>query len=254
MSNGRGPWDIEPPKPAPAPMRRRPWLWLLFVVALGGIVAALARAFPEALRTRDDWASVGYSAGVLILLASGLARFRREAVGRYLRHAAIWVAIVAVLALGLAYREELAGVPQRLRLAFSPGAPVTTGDHELVIPQNDQGGFVVVGKVNGQRVRFVVDTGATDTVLSPDDARRLGIPVDSLAYESEAETANGTGYGAPYAVQSLEIGPIAMGDFKLTINKAPISSSLLGLSFLNRLESFEFRGRKLILKWRDAGG
>lgn len=204
------------------------------------------------MRTRDAWADVAYRVGVVILISAVIFRAGRGALSQSLRHAAIWVAIVAVLALGFAYREELAGVPQHLRLAFSAGDPVTTGDHELVIPQDDQGAFVVVGKINGQRVRFMVDTGASDTVLSPDDARRLGVAVDRLRYDDIAETANGIGHGAPYVAQSLEVGPIALEKFPMTINQAPMSSSLLGLSFLNHLESFEIRGRKLILKWRDA--
>lgn len=249
MSNERGPWGSQAPPP-PARSRLGPWLALF--AALGGIVIALARAFPEAVRTRDGWADVAYGVGVVVLVSAGIFRVRRGVFAQHLRHAAIWVATVAVLALGFAYREELAGVPQHLRLAFSAGDPVTTGDHELVIPQDERGAFVVVGKVNGQRVRFMVDTGASDTVLSPDDARRLGVEVDRLRYDDIAETANGVGHGAPYAARSLQVGPIVLDNFQMTINQAPMSSSLLGLSFLNHLESFEIRGRKLILKWRDA--
>ncbi|MDB5418330.1 MAG: putative aspartyl protease [Phenylobacterium sp.] len=250
MSNERGPWGSEAPQAPPARARRG--LWLVLFAALGGIVIALARAFPEALRTRDDWADVAYGVGVVVLVSAGIFRARRGGFAQHLRDAAIWLAVVAVLALGFAYREELAGVPQHLRLAFSAGDPVTTADHELVIPQDEQGAFVVVGKVNGQRVRFMVDTGASDTVLSPDDARRLGVAVDRLRFDDVAETANGVGHGAPYTAQRLEVGPISLENFRMTINQAPMSSSLLGLSFLNHLESFEIRGRKLILKWREG--
>ena len=255
MSNEGGPWSHPPPRPPPpAPPRGRPWLWLVIVGAVGGLIVALVRAFPEAMRTGDDWASVGYLAGFLVLVTAGFARVRRGAVSQHLRHVAIWVGIIAVLALGFAYREELAGVPQRLRLAFATGAPVATAEHELVIPQNDEGGFVVVGLVNGQRVLFIVDTGADDTVLSPADARRIGIPMDQLRFVRQSETANGVGLSAPYQAERVEIGPIAFNDFKLSINQAPMSASLLGRTFLDRLESYEFRGRKLILKWRDTPG
>lgn len=251
MSNERGPWGSETPREAP-PARARLGLWLVLVAALGGIVIALARAFPEAVRTRDNWADVAYRVGVVVLVTAVIFRAGRGAVAQHLRHAAIWVAVVSVLALGFAYREELAGVPQHLRLAFSAGDPVITADHELVIPQDERGAFVVVGKVNGQRVRFMVDTGASDTVLSPDDARRLGVAVDRLRFDDVAETANGLGHGAPYVAQRLDVGPIALDNFQMTINQAPMSSSLLGLSFLNHLESFEIHGRKLILKWRGG--
>lgn len=252
MSHPRGPWDAEPPPAPQRPQGRgRLWLWLLFVAAIGGLLLALFRAFPEAVRTRDDWSRVAYALGFLALLSAGVMRVRREAIGQHLRHLALWTVVVAVLALGVAYREELAGVPQHLRLAFSDRSPVATGDREVVIPQDDHGAFEVVGQVNGRRIVFLLDTGSTDTVLSPQDARLLGLDPAKLDYGLEAETANGTGYGAPYTAASLEVGPIRLTDFRMTINKAPMSRSLLGLSFLERMESFQIRGRRLILHWKD---
>ena len=251
MSHDPGPWRSEPPH-APPPPRNRLVLWLVIAAAIGALVLALARAFPEASLDGGDWANVAYLGGLLLLIAAGASRLRRGALGQHLRHAAIWAAIVATLALGLAYRAELAGVGQRLQMAFRPGAPVATAAHELVIPQNDEGGFVIVGAVNGQKVKFVVDTGATETVLSPADARRLGVPVDDLRYDDTSETANGVGHSARYTAQRLEVGPVKFDDFEMAINQTPMSGSLLGMSFLSRLQSFEFRGRTLILKWRDA--
>jgi len=252
MSNEGGPWGSQPARRGPP--RNRVGLWLLLAAALVGLIVALARAFPEAVRSRDDWTSVAYAAGFILVLSAGLLRASRGGLAQHLRHAAIWVAIVAALALGLAYRDELTGVARHVRMAFSTGEAIATADHELVIPQDDSGAYVVVGKVNGERVRFVIDTGATDTVLSPDDAARLGVQLEALRYEREAETANGLGYGAPYTAQRLEVGPIGLANFEMTINQAPMSTSLLGLSFLNRLDSFEFRKRKLILKWREGAG
>lgn len=251
MSNMPGPWGSQAsdPPPPPAGPRRRLGLWLVLLAALVGVTVALARAFPEALRTGQDWANLSYALVLVVVVSAWLARTRRAALGQHLRHAAIWAAIVAVLALVAAYREELAGVPQHLRLAFSAGDPVATGEHELVIPQDEVGAFVVVGRVNGQRVVFMVDTGASDTVLTPADARRLGVDVDNLKFADSAETANGVGHGSPYVADSLEVGPIRLDDFRMSINQAPMSASLLGMSFLRRLDSFEVRGRKLILRW-----
>lgn len=253
MTNDQGPWRREAPEPPrPARGHGRIGLWLLLAAALGGLVAALARAFPEAVRTPDDWTQVAYALGVVLLVTTGIFRLGPGRFGQHLRYAAIWLAVIAILALGFAYRDAFSGVGQRLRLAFSAGDPVATGEHELVIPQDGEGSFVVVGKVNGQRVRFVVDTGATDTVLSPDDARRVGIDLASLNFGEPAETANGVGYSASYVAQRLEIGPIGFDDFKLAVNQAPMSSSLLGLSFLRRLQSFEHRDGQLILRWREG--
>lgn len=251
------PWNRPPPPPEPPrpdPQRRRLWLWLALAAGLSAMVLLLTRAFPEALRDRADWASVGYTTLLLAVLASGLTRLRREQLPQHLRHAGIWLGIVAVCVLGAAYADELRTVPRRVQMAFNPGVAVPLSERELVIAQNDQGAFVVVGLVNGQRVLFIVDTGATETVLAPADARRLGIDVDALDYEHLSETANGTGYSASHVAERVEIGPIGFDDFPVVVNKADMSASLLGLTFLSRLESYEFRGRKLILRWRGPPG
>jgi len=254
MPNPDDPWKPTPPDQPPAPEsdRGRPVLWLLFIAAIIGIVIAMARAFPEAVRTPDDWSYVIYGLGMVVLVTSGLFRIRsRLQVAQHLRHAAIWAGIVAVLALGFAYADELEGVSNRVRIAFSGGAPVATAERELVIPRDETGSFVIVAQVNGQRVRFLVDTGATETVLSPDDARRLGVDPDALRYDRQSETANGMGYGATHVVERLEVGAIRFDAFPMVVNKAPMSTSLLGMSFLDRLESYEVRGRTLTLKWRS---
>jgi aspartyl protease family protein len=260
MTNEIGPWGSRTPEPPPPPRRglrgvridgARVFLCLCLAAGLAALIAALAHAFPESVRSGEDWTWVAYRAGFVVLVAAGVLRAGRLRPA-HLAYAAAWTGVVAVLVLGYAYREELAGVPDHVRLALSGGDPVRTAEHELVVPQDPQGGFFLIGKVNGQRVRFLVDTGASDTVLSPDDARRLGVDVERLRFVKAAETANGLGYGAPYAAESLEVGPIAMRGFAMTVNQAPMSSSLLGMSFLNRLESVQVQGQKLILRWRDG--
>jgi aspartyl protease family protein len=255
MSNEEGPWGAQGAEPDATPdpeaARGRPWLWWLFIAAVVGVVIAMVRAFPEAVRKPDDWTDLAYGLGLVVVVTAGISRIRRDAIAQHLRYAAIWAAIVAVVALGFAYRAEFADVGAHLKIAFSGGSPVATGEHEMVIPQDESGAYVVIAKVNGQRVLFMVDTGATDTVLSPDDARRIGVNVEALHFDREAETANGLGYGAHYAADSLEVGAIRLDSFKMTVNKAPMSTSLLGMSFLNQLESFQFGRGKLTLKWRD---
>jgi aspartyl protease family protein len=247
----QGPWEPKPAEPPPPrdPDDRR-LIWLVLALGLGGLVWGLIRAFPGAVQGGADWMSIVTTCGLAVLVGAGMIRRGRGSLGKHLKYAAIWVAVFAVLALGVAYRPELAGAGRRLQLAFGGGRPVTMQDRSLAIPLDGQGAFMVIGKVNGRPVRFLVDTGATDTVLSPADARRVGIPVDRLSYTDAAETANGVGYSAPYAVDALEVGPIRLDGFGLSVNQAPMSASLLGRSFLSRLESFEVRGETLTLRWK----
>jgi len=253
----KGPWeqaDAEPaarPAAAPSVPRHRLWLWLGLLAAVGALALALYRAYPEAIQTNDDKASLFLRLGMVVLVSTVLLRGLQGSLSQHLKYVAVWTGIIAVLALGYAYRAELAQVPRKMALAFNVGTPVAVGERTLVVPQGEDGSYVVDGLVNGKRVRFVVDTGATATVLSPADARRVGIPVDTLDYGYESETANGKGYSAAYDATRLEVGAIKLEGFRVMVNKTPMSMSLLGMSFLQRLDAFEFRDRQLILKWRE---
>ena len=121
----------------------------------------------------------------------------------------------------------------------------------MVVSQDDQDNYVIVGQVNGQPVRFTVDTGASDIVLSPSDARRLGVDVAHLTYPIEVQTANGPGRSAPYKAQSLAIGDQRLLDVPMEIDAKPMPTSLLGMSFLNRLKSYQVKDRRLYLNWQD---
>ena len=244
MAQGQGPWDGRP--------RAGVVLWVLFGLALAGLVWALALAFPEAVTSRDDWFSVVYMTGFALLLAAGAFQARRRFQPRHLRYAIVWIGVVAILALGFAYQDELKDAGRRLRIAASGADPVALGERELVVSQGPDGHYWLVARVNGERVRFMVDTGATETVLSPEDARRIGVDIEALRFDRQAQTANGIGYGAALVVDRFEVGPIALNRFPVIVNRAPMGTSLLGMSFLRRLESFRFEGRQLILRPREG--
>lgn len=247
-----GPWEPDETEPAPrggASVRLLIWLAALAAVMAG--VWLLIEAFPGAVSTPEDWAWVGWGVFMMALFSSAVLGSGRIRWGEKARHAAIWAGIVAVLILGVTYRTELAGVGQRVRMTLSPSYPVATGPRELVVTAGEGGHFLVIGKVNGERVRFLVDTGASDTVLSPADARRVGIDIAALRFDRPSETANGVGYGARFQADSLSVGTITFQDVPIIINQAPMSSSLLGMTFLRRLESFQVKDDRLYLTARE---
>lgn len=251
-----GPWGGEPPpEPQSPPPARASWLrWLVWLVVVGAglaLLLVLLRASPWSVSRGDDRFYLVWGVVLALALSTGLIRATRRQALHGLGYAALWAAIVVVLATGYLYRAELAQAPQRLRLALAPGSAVATGERELRVAQDASGAFVVVGLVNGQRVLFLVDTGATNTVLSPADAQRVGIDMAGLRYDQTSETANGLGYGASWTADRLEIGPIRRDRFPMDVNQAPMSASLLGMSFLNTLDSYEVRGGQLILRWKE---
>ena len=250
MSGDGGPWRHEPEPPEPRIPGHRWLIWAAVMALIGGGLWFLFRAFPGQVSTADDW---GWLLRIVIILAfvsAAILTARRIDWSQKARHAAIWIGIVAVMAVGVAYQDELKGVGRRVSGEFAPASPVRSGPRELVVTADDAGGFYLWGSVNGERVRFLVDTGASDTVLSPSDAERVGVNMAGLRFDHMAETANGTGYGAHYVASSVAVGSIAFSDLPVVVNQAPMSSSLLGMSFLRRLESFQVRGRKLYLTAR----
>ncbi len=257
LAEHEGPWSFPPDPPPAAQARPRPrlrltaglWVWLGLVGAAIALVAVLNSVIPGQLGSMDS-AEVIRLIGFLALVSSGLLFARRMPLRTTVRNIAIWALVVSALLLGYSFRGEAARAVERVRGELLPGYGVTSGPHTLTLTASEDGGFYAMGTVNGATVRFAIDTGAGGIVLSPDDARRMGLDLDALTFSAASETANGVGYWAPYTASSLTVGPIKFANVPVQINKAPMSASLLGMSFLKRLDSFEVRGDQITLKWR----
>jgi aspartyl protease family protein len=162
--------------------------------------------------------------------------------------AGLWALIIMVLALGITYRLELGAIGERVLGEFLPHRGSRLGENEVRFPVGADGHFRVEALVDGTPIRFLVDTGASGIVLSPADARRIGFDPDQLRFTGFAETANGTVRTAAVRLGSIEIGPIRFDDLPASVNQAAMRGSLLGMSFLERLRSFEIRDGALILR------
>jgi aspartyl protease family protein len=249
MGEFDGPWG----GPPPPPMRRRTrlglWLWLGLIGAAIVLILILTRLFPEQ-RSRSDWGEMIRLTGLLALVSSGLVATRRLDVGRTARNLAVWVAIFALIVVGYASRGPLMAAFRSARSALLPAYAVSDSPRSITIGRSEGDAFYVVGQINGAPVKFLIDTGATDIVLSPVDAAKAGLTAPAGAYSRPSETANGVGYSAPATVKSLSVGPIQLADVPVMINQAPMAASLLGMPFLKRLDSFEVKGDQLILRGR----
>ncbi len=246
MPNSNGPW--KPNKSAPS-WSRNPLLWFAVFLALSVGLWELWNLFPGAIRSDMDRAQLINLIGFLALLAAGVVAGRRYTAKETFRNIALWCGVVAVLAIIYTYRDALGAIGQRVRSELVPGYPVATGLHQMTLTESEEGSYVVEGTVNGVHVHFVIDTGASDIVLSPADAARVGIDVAHLDFSRHFETAHGVGRGASANVSHLAIGDFVLDDVPVTVNESEMSSSLLGLAFLRRLDSYEFHGRQLTLRW-----
>jgi aspartyl protease family protein len=176
-----------------------------------------------------------------------LALFR----GRFshvLRSLALWAVIVLALLLAYTYRSELRDVGERVLAQFVPGRAISRG-RTVEIARGSGGSFALAMQVNGARILMALDTGASSVVLTQEAARAAGLPLEILNYSVNVETANGRARAAPVMLDRVSIGTITERSVPaLVAQGAALRSNLLGMSFLNRLQSWEVRGDKLLLR------
>lgn len=172
----------------------------------------------------------------------------------------LWWAIRTVFFLGIAvvagsyyFKErwpDIAPTTSEQAAAVAPAQrPVQYSGNELTIPISADGHFYVDVMLEGTPVEFLVDTGASGIFLNREAAEQLGLDLQSLNYTIRTQTANGIGRAAPITLTDLRLDEIFMEDVRAIVNDSPMSISLLGMSFLSRLESYEVRNGYLILRW-----
>jgi aspartyl protease family protein len=129
-------------------------------------------------------------------------------------------------------------------------APATAANsRSVVVPRDGRGHFEVDARVNGRRIGFMVDTGASVIALTARDAARLGIHPPQNAFVAEVRTANGTVRAAPARLDVVEVGGLELHDVSaLVLPDQALSDNLLGLSFLSRLRRFEYSDGRLVLE------
>ena len=110
------------------------------------------------------------------------------------------------------------------------------------------GHFWAEGLVNGSRIRFLVDTGASSVALTPFDAQRLGIEPATLIYDTPVHTANGDGLAARVRLASLSIAGTRMNGVDAVVIGRGLPTSLLGMSYLGRLSRFAATPDTMILQ------
>ena len=107
--------------------------------------------------------------------------------------------------------------------------------------------FFVTATINGNAVPFVVDTGATYVCLTPEDARRLGFDLDTLDWNIRTHTANGDAANAAVNLADLRLGPVVEYNVPALVMKTGGGMSLLGMSFLSRLKSWQIHAGVLTI-------
>lgn len=177
-----------------------------------------------------------------VFVASSLLT-RRIPLGKAARMVLAWVAIFAVVFVLFAFRGDFASFGARLR-AEATGAPIVAGQ-SVTIPMADDGHFWVVAKLNGEDVRFMVDSGASVTTVSRSAAQTAGIAIGRE--RGIVSTANGDTTVTLATADRLSVGPIEKTDFPVDISDRD-DMNLLGMNFLSSLRGWRVEGHDLILQ------
>lgn len=178
----------------------------------------------------------------IVLVASSLIGMRLP-IAKVAKMALAWVAIFAAAFVLFSFRSEFASLGQRLR-AEATGTPIVQGE-EVRIPLADDGHFWAHGSVNGKRVSFLVDSGASVTTLSSEAA--TAADVADAGPDAIVSTANGRVVMSRGRAGSIEIGSIERTDFPVFINDRD-QTNVLGMNFLSSLESWRVEGNDLVLR------
>jgi aspartyl protease family protein len=158
--------------------------------------------------------------------------------------------VIALVAAGTASRHRSHGqqsADEQLTVERSADANGHAIPVETRVRRSPNGHFFVTALVNGQPVRFLVDTGATTVALTVEDARRAGVAFDPASFEVIGEGASGPVRGQEMHLSSVELD----GKERLHVGGVVIeggTTSLLGQSYLSRLSNVQMRGDEMILR------
>ncbi|MFT5363156.1 MAG: aspartyl protease family protein [Dinoroseobacter sp.] len=188
----------------------------------------------------DQYMQVGYLVVFGIVLSSYLYVKGSGRVREMLRHAASWVLIFvcALIGAGLWVDSRDTGRPQH---------SVFAEEGRIEVPRGRDGHYHLTLQINGVSVPMVVDTGASDLVLSRADAERIGLNDADLVFAGRANTANGPVTTAHVRLDQVRLGGIEDQFVPAIVNGGEMQKSLLGMSYLSRFSRIEIAENRLIL-------
>ncbi|MEL6477975.1 MAG: TIGR02281 family clan AA aspartic protease [Pseudomonadota bacterium] len=189
----------------------------------------------------DTTARFFYLALLGTLIAWGLFLSQGYRLKQGLRDAAIWGLIFFSAVTAYGFKDPFMA-------QLYPNRAEMLDNRTVLLKRSADGAFHARVEINGTPLDFLVDTGASDLVLTRADAAAAGIEIDSLNFMGQARTANGLVSTAGVLLDSVRLGEITDFDVRARVNGGELGISLLGMSYLDRYRSTAFEGDTLILR------
>ena len=228
--------------------RRLTWTFVLGVAL--SLAALIASSDHDAIANllRHDVGGLALKVGLVVFAGGLVLTLFREPLSRALEATLFWAVIGLLLVVGYSYRIELRDVADRVIAELMPGHVAGRGRNVEVV-RGHGGDFAVTAHINGARIPMVLDTGASSVVLTQEAAKAAGLPIEVLGYTVNVETANGRTQAAPVTLDRLAVGGLIERSVPaMVVQPGQLKNNLLGMTFLNRLESWEMRGGRLSMR------
>lgn len=229
-------------------------LWIgISILAVGLIILVAMDSSGEVFGlSTDDFGNLVYLSALGAVIGAGIL-FSGQRFGQTVRTLAIWLLVILALMTGYEYRYELQDVANRVSGGLVSPSPLslTDGDGRAIVTLQKRvdGHFDANVEINGYRVRAMVDTGATSTVLTSADAERAGFDPSALVFNVPVSTANGVANAARVVADDVAIGGIVRTNLPLlVVETGLLGQSLLGMNFIGTLSGFDVRGDRLVMR------
>jgi len=139
--------------------------------------------------------------------------------------------------------------------AMMAAAPAPSSTHAAPLVRSvsyradSHGQYYVDAVVNGERLHLLVDTGASYVSLSPKDAALVGLSQNDLRFTMPVNTAHGVARAAPVVLRHIRLQQLELDDVAAVVMEQPMATSVLGMSFLSRLDGYSIRDGVLTIEW-----
>ena len=189
----------------------------------------------------NDFSRLIYLSVLVVAILGSVLISRRGAYGKMFRQAGVWLLIFMGLVAIVASWQDIRQSGQTMSFQQSE-------DSAIIIPKEIDGHFHLTVTINDRPIEFLVDTGASDIVLTRKDAARAGFDPNRLDYWGMANTANGTVRLATIRLETVRLGEFIDKNIRASVNKAPMEKSLLGMRYLSKFRAIEISDDQMILK------
>lgn len=187
----------------------------------------------------DDYGRMIYLVLLLIAVGGWMLAAGRKQIGQMAQQAAIW---------GFIFLGTIASIGLWNDISNEVAPRVSVVGNTIEIPRSPDGHYHLMLRLNDTPVDFIVDTGASDMVLSLADAARVGLDPSTLVFSGQATTANGIVRTARVRIPKVEIGGSVETNVPASVTEGDMDGSLLGMSYLQRFGRIEISGNRMTLE------